>query len=328
MKEKSHKNNIIAKSICLLCLIIFMFVSVTGCANSEEKDPDSVSTPSAGDVDGDDSFDYQPEVTSEPIVYPFTFEDNAGNSVTLAHEPLYVVTVGPDITEAMFAFGRGIQIIGRAEEDSYPDDIKSVPSVGSLKEPDAEKISALKPDAVLISDKVPQDKVDEIKNKQLPVVVVKTPESIQEVYDMIRFLGRVLNGEKAAYSYAFSLESDISRVLLANAGGEVMKVCIVTEYIEESDTIVSAKGNSKYAFYEDVVKAAGGKSVDIDEEPYAIICLDEETEAKFYANSTLNKIPAVKRGKIDTINRALFDIRGPRCTLAIYSVAQLLGISV
>lgn len=328
MKEKSHKNSIITKSICLFLLFLFIFVSIIGCADSEEKAPDSVSTPSAEDVDGDNSSDYQPEVTSEPIVYPFTFEDNAGNSVTLAHEPMHVVTVGSDITEAMFAFGRGIQIIGRAEEDSFPDDINSVPSIGSIKEPDAEKISALKPDAVLVSDKVPQEKVEEIRNKQLPVVVVNTPESIQEVYDMIRFLGRVLNGEKAAYSYAFNLESEISRVLLANAGGEVMKVCIVTEYIEANDTVISAKGKSEYAFYEDVVRAAGGKSVGIGEEPYAIVCLNEETEAKFYADATLNNMPAVKRGRIDTIDSALFDKRGPRCTLAIYSVAKLLGISI
>ncbi|MBR5786390.1 MAG: ABC transporter substrate-binding protein [Clostridia bacterium] len=328
MKEKSHKNSIITKSICIFLLFTFIFVSIIGCADSEEKAPDSVSTPSAEDVDGDNADDYQPEVTSAPIVYPFTFEDNAGNSVTLAHEPMYVVTVGSDITEAMFAFGRGIQIIGRSDEDSFPDDINSVPSIGSVNAPDAEKISALKPDAVLVSDKVPQEKVEEIRNKQLPVVVVNTPESIQEVYDMIRFLGRVLNGEKAAYSYAFQLESEISRVLLANAGGEIMKVCIVTDYIEESGKVISVKDDSKYAYYEDVVKAAGGKSVGIDEEPYAIVCVNEEIESKLYADTTLNKMSAVKRGRVETIENSLFEKRGPRCTLAIYAIANLLGITI
>lgn len=325
--------------LAMLLMFVLVVAVCVGCSSGnsggDSEEGELANATNSGEVDGEVDGDaeggnqeYQPEIPTEPIVYPFTFEDQAGNSVTLEHEPMYVVTIGSDITEAMFAFGRGIQIIGRAAEDSFPADVNDIPEIGTVQEPDTELIAELEPHAVLAIDKVPAEKIQEIKNKGIPVIVVKTPETIDETYDMIKFLGRALNGEKAAYSYAFRLESDISRVVLANAGNEIKRVCIAVDYDDESDKIISAKELQKYTFYEDVLRIAGGNSVSMDEEPHAIICLSQDIEAKFYVDEELKQLIPVRQGKIITIEEEEFDRRGPRCMLSIYKIAELLDVSI
>ena len=315
------------KILSLIMVVVMLFACGAGCSNSNNEDNATNITPPLEELEGEG--EYVPQVTSPPIVYPFTFEDNTGHSVTLEQEPLSVVTIGPDITEIMFSIGRGIQIEGRSEEDNYPYDVQDIQSIGSVQNPDVAKIAEINPDVVIASDKVPADKIAEIRNKQIPTVVVKTAQSFQEIYDTIRYIGRVLNAETAAYSYAIDLQGRVSQLLIYNGGVEKYDVCIVTEYFEETDTVTTSKDDSvKYAYCENLVETLRAQSVDIDENPYFIICVGEAIKTQITKSKAFKDNPAVKMGRVYFIDEAILDIRAPRSINALYAVAEVMGYQI
>lgn len=313
------------KNILSLIMVFVMLIACgAGCSNSNNKDNASNITPPLDELEGEG--EYIPQVTSPPIVYPFTFEDNTGHSVTLEQEPLSVVTIGPNITEIMFSIGRGIQIEGRSEEDNYPYDVQDIPSIGSVNNPDVEKITQIDPDVVIASDKVPAEKIEEIRNKQIPTVVVKTAQSFEEIYETIRYIGRVLNAEKAAYSYVIDMQGRVSELLIYNAGNEKYDVCIVTDYFTETDTVATAASDkTKYKYSANLLETLGAQNVDIDESPYFIICVGEELKIQIEKSEAFKDVSAVKMGRIYFIDEAVLDIRAPRSLNALYAVAEVLG---
>lgn len=315
------------KILSLIMVVVMLLACGVGCSDSNNEDNTSNITPPLEELEGEG--EYIPEITSPPIVYPFTFEDNTGHSVTLEQEPLSVVTIGPDITEIMFSIGRGIQIEGRSEEDNYPYDVQEITSIGSVNNPDVEKIAEIDPDVVIASDKVPADKIAEIRNKQIPTVVVKTAQSFQEIYDTIRYIGRVLNAENAAYSYAIDLQGRVSQLLIYNGGIEKYDVCIVTEYFEETDSVATTKDDKeKNKYCESLVETLRAQSVDIDESPYFIICVGEEIKTQIKKSQALKEVSAVKMGRVYYIDEEILDIRAPRSINALYAVAEVLGYQI
>jgi iron complex transport system substrate-binding protein len=54
------------------------------------------------------------------------------------------------LTETLFAVGAGAQVVGVGSFDSFPPEVKTLPRVGALLDPDTERILSLRPDLVII----------------------------------------------------------------------------------------------------------------------------------------------------------------------------------
>ena len=55
----------------------------------------------------------------------------------------------PAVTEMLFAIGAGPQVVAVSSYDEFPPEVKSLPRVGALLDPDVERILALRPDLVI-----------------------------------------------------------------------------------------------------------------------------------------------------------------------------------
>src|SRR6185312_14915703 len=60
-----------------------------------------------------------------------------------------IVSLVPALTEMLFAIGAGPQVVAVSSYDEFPPQVKSLPRVGALLDPDMERILALRPDLVL-----------------------------------------------------------------------------------------------------------------------------------------------------------------------------------
>lgn len=69
---------------------------------------------------------------------------------TRATEARRIVSLVPAITEMLFALGAGSQVIAVSSYDEFPPEVKSLPRVGALLDPDMERILALRPDLVVV----------------------------------------------------------------------------------------------------------------------------------------------------------------------------------
>ena len=108
------------------------------------------------------------ETEGEAMVteYPLTMTDTAGREVTLEAEPEKIVSLGPNMTELVFALEAGERLVGRTKYCNYPEEALEVQEIGTLQDPNFELITELAPDLVLASTHVSDDtlaKLDELK---------------------------------------------------------------------------------------------------------------------------------------------------------------------
>jgi iron complex transport system substrate-binding protein len=90
----------------------------------------------------------QPARTAAPALAPAP-SHGAGGIARKA--PQRIVSLVPAVTEMLYAIGAGPRMAGVSSFDTYPPEVKALPKVGGLLDPDLERIISLKPDLVVIS---------------------------------------------------------------------------------------------------------------------------------------------------------------------------------
>ncbi len=63
--------------------------------------------------------------------------------------PARIISLVPALTEMLFAIGAGPQVVAVSSYDEFPPQVKALPRVGALLDPDMERILALRPDLVI-----------------------------------------------------------------------------------------------------------------------------------------------------------------------------------
>ena len=61
-----------------------------------------------------------------------------------------IISLVPALTEILFAIGAGPQVIAVSSYDDDPPEVKTLPRVGALLNPDTERILSMRPDLVLV----------------------------------------------------------------------------------------------------------------------------------------------------------------------------------
>ena len=63
--------------------------------------------------------------------------------------PQRIISLVPALTEMLYAVGAGSQVVAVSSYDEYPPEVKALPRVGALLDPDTERIISLRPDLVI-----------------------------------------------------------------------------------------------------------------------------------------------------------------------------------
>jgi len=84
--------------------------------------------------------------------FPVRVVDDSGRSVLVPQEPLRIITLLPSFTETVFALGVGARLVGVDDFSDYPNEVARLPKLGGAYDTKLERVLALKPDLVLLSD--------------------------------------------------------------------------------------------------------------------------------------------------------------------------------
>ena len=104
-----------------------------------------------------------------------------------------IVSLAPNLTEILFELGLGDQIVGVTNYCTYPPEALEKEKVGGFINPNLEKIVSLKPDLV-VSEQWPSSKtVPRLREFGLQVLEVISPKSFEEIYQVIRGVGKAVN---------------------------------------------------------------------------------------------------------------------------------------
>jgi iron complex transport system substrate-binding protein len=153
-----------------------------------------------------------------------TVVDDAGRSVTLPAPAHRIVSLAPNITDALFAAGAGAYVLGTSRFSDYPAEAKMLPLVGDATMIDLERIVSLKTDIVVVwKSGNAASQVDKLKQLGIPLFYSETTR-LAQVANTTRQLGKLAGTEAIANRNADAFDASLEKLRAIYAGKKRLKV--------------------------------------------------------------------------------------------------------
>jgi iron complex transport system substrate-binding protein len=304
------------KNLTVLFLTVVMIATFISCTSNSKTDT---------------SLTTQNEVVQ--TVYPYTFTDSKGNKVVIESEPKKIISVAPSVTELVYALGKGDELLGRTDYCDYPEEAKQVQSIGSLTDPNVEKIIEIKPDVVIASTHFKDDVAKKLEDLGIKIVVLKDAKDINGAYDSITTLGQIINAQGKAKEVIDSNKKKIDEIKEKVKSAEGPKAYYVVGFGKTGD--YTATGDT---FIADMINAAGGSNIAqdatgwkyslekiIENDPkYIIISKNFVMKDQFIGTDGYKELSAVKNNKVFEVDDNLTNRQGPRIAEGVEALAKIL----
>lgn len=146
--------------------------------------------------------------------YPYTVTDELGREVTLERAPERVVSMIPSHTETVCALNACDTLIAVDAFSDYPAEVADLPRLGSGltgagEAPDIERLVALSPDLVLVSEF--GELAGQLSRAGL-TVYAGSPQTLEDAYAYFGILGALLDREAEAAALIGRVQGEISAV--------------------------------------------------------------------------------------------------------------------
>lgn len=314
------------KIISILTVTLLTMGILSGCGVKNGEDDQTVSgnveTPVEAETAGD-----------EHTVYPLTIEDSAGNTVVFEEKPERIVSVAPSITETVFALGAEGLLVGRTDYCDYPAEVSGIESVGTLKEPNIEKIVELDTDLVIASTHFSEDVYKKLNELGVKVVVLNPNDSFAGVYSVIEAMGEILDLSENADKLNSEMKETVAEVEDKVSGLAAPSVYYVVGYGEFGD--FTAGGGT---FISEMIRMANGENIADDVEGWSyslekivehdpemvIVSKYYETKAGLIEANGYKDLSAVKAGNVFEIDSNMIDRQGPRIAEGFKALAEII----
>jgi iron complex transport system substrate-binding protein len=263
----------------------------------------------------------------------FTTRDMTGRDVTLAASPQRIVSLVPSVTEILYALGAEHLLVGVTDFCDFPPEARRRPKVGGMVAPSLEAIIALRPDLVIATNEgTREDTFTQLSRVGVPVYLVAA-HHVADVTSLMRRLGELTGREAAAGPLVAGLEQRIEAVKKAVLPLARPRVLYV---LWPEPLIVPGRG----AIVTELIQLAGGQSLTADDPDawprYSLeAAVAKSPEVILLANhgagtgavavdkwKRLTSLPAVKSGRLLSVNGDLLHRYGPRFVDGLEQLAR------
>jgi len=145
---------------------------------------------------------------SRPENYPVTV-----GGAEIADYPTAVVTLSPYLGEIIYGLDQSQLLVGRSEYCDYNGNVRLLPSVGTVNDPDIDEIIALAPQVVFTAAKLSQEASAALAENDIAVCVLPIPTTIEEVEQRVTDVATVLRGTNRAEALARDYLADFEQKL-------------------------------------------------------------------------------------------------------------------
>ncbi|MFO7946531.1 MAG: cobalamin-binding protein [Armatimonadota bacterium] len=316
-------------AVVLCCLIT---AGLAGC--SRPAAPPTPISPSAQQATSQDG-------------WPKTLVNEVGPDITLQRPAERIICLQPNISEMMAAVGAVETVVGVDKYTDYPPEMTEKPRVGDILKPDYEKIVSLSPDLVVTSRGTPMPVIEKLRGLGVEVLGLD-PLSIDEVFDAMKLLGRATGHDDTAQTAVQKLQKrrEAIRERVEHAPGDKHRPRVV--FILSFEPLFVAGAGS---FVAELINEAGARHVieitdpagqqqpwpQVSKEtiiaaaPDVLICGlshggesmgTEQVMQQLKSDRAWSEIPAVRNGRVYTINDDLVSRPGPRLIRALEIMAR------
>ena len=193
----------------------------------------------------------------EAVDYPVTITDNLDTQVKLDEKPEKIISLAPSMTEMLYSLGLGNKVIGVSNFANYPEEAKQNEKIGSVTDPNVEKIVSLNPDLVLAAGVNKMEYIDRLKNLGIKVAGFD-PSSIDETIETMNKVGKLTGEEYLAKEVTAKMSEELEELegLVENKLENNKRPGVFYE-IWHDPLMTAGEGT----FIDDLIETAGGKNI-------------------------------------------------------------------
>lgn len=280
------------------------------------------------------------EIKNVNASFPVTVIDDLGRIVTIPNVPQKIVCISPSVTEIVYALGLGDKVVGVDKYSDYPPEAIYKRRIGDIYSPDPEEVAALNPDLIILySFYGPGDpNVENLERLNIPIIAT-CPATFDDIFEDILLIGNATGKSLEAKTLVDSLKERVKNV------NEI--VCNVTYrpkvYFEIWYPPIYTVGPGSWPHH--LIEIAGGINIFGNASTSWVNPTEEEVfEAKpdiiisvrgmpgYYETLETMKnrgpgwgeVPAIKNGKVYSLDESLIGRPGPRLVIGLEVIAGIL----
>ncbi|MBM7624407.1 ABC transporter substrate-binding protein [Sporohalobacter salinus] len=137
--------------------------------------------------------------------------DDLNREVVIDNKPQRIVSLAPSHTETLFALKAGNRIVGVTEYADYPQEANKLDKIGTIKEPNVEKIIKLQPDLVLAAGITPKEVITRLSELGIDVIGLN-PKNVSEIIESISLIGKVTGQVKKANTITSEMKNRLEDI--------------------------------------------------------------------------------------------------------------------
>ena len=172
--------------------------------------------------------------------------------------PKRIVSLSPNVTEMLYGIGAFPDVVGVSDYNTYPPEVKDLPSVGGWHDPNLETLLKLRPSLVIIDDAQAPFVQGKIRELGFPVLVVPS-RTVADVYTAIDELGRATGRTAGAEQLVSATRDALARLARRTAG--LSKPSVVLIVNRTPGTLRDLYTATDGSFLAELVQIAGGRVV-------------------------------------------------------------------
>jgi iron complex transport system substrate-binding protein len=256
--------------------------------------------------------------------------------------PSRIVSLVPAVTEMLFTIGAGPQVVAVSSYDQDPPEVKALPRVGALLDPDVERILSLRPDLVITYGSQ-TDLQSQLERARIGFFDYRHA-GLADITNTMRALGARTGHAQEAEAIARGVESRLAAIRAEHAGRPRPRTLLV--FGRERGALRNIYASGGRGFLHDMLEAAGGANVfaDVNREsvqattelilaraPEVILevrsadILTAEEAAREAASWTpLASVPAVRQNRVIVLTGKGLTVPGPRVADVVQRMAEAL----
>lgn len=238
-----------------------------------------------------------------------------------------IISLIPSNTEILYELGLGDKVVGVSTVDDYPKEVKDKKQFDAMKL-NKEALLKAKPDLILAheSQKSTDGKVlNGLKDSGVKVVYVKDAQSIDEMYETFKQVGKVTGKEKEANALVKETKNNIKKVV-NSVPKDAKSQKVFMEVSSESEIYTAGKNT----FFDDMLKQLKAKNsfsnldgwqkvskeAIIKKNPDVMISTMGISEKDYQQiidkRGGFESLNAVQKGRIEAVNGDQISRPGPR----------------
>ncbi len=260
--------------------------------------------------------------------FPVTITDSLGEEVKLEEKPTRIISISPNMTEILFAVGAGENVIGVTKFADYPQEATEVDKIGSIMEPNIEKIITMEPDVVIASSVNKMKTIERLKELDVKVAgfsANSVDKAIGNIKTVAELTGNQEKGETIVAEMYIKIGEMTNLVEDHLENNEKKKVF----YEIWNDPLYTAGENN---FIDDLINMAGGINIGrlaegqwpqynleklLVEDPEVYISTPHSAEREVSKEKIKNRdqyqsISAIKNDRVYVIDQDILSRASPR----------------